>query len=624
MPGRIDDYALVGDCRSAALVARDGSIDWLCWPRFDSEACFAALLGNAEHGRWLIGPAGPARQIRRRYRDKTLILETDFETDGGMVTLIDFMSLSEGRQALIRLVEGRRGRVAMRMELVIRFGYGAVVPWVNRLDDGSLRAVAGPDMVTLRTTAPFHGEDLRTVANFEVVAGESVPFVLSYSPSHLGPPEPVDPRAALAETETFWRAWGERCRYEGPWAEAVVQSHIVLKALTYAPTGGIVAAPTTSLPESIGGPRNWDYRFCWLRDATFSLLSLMNAGYYDEAKAWRDWLVRAVAGTPEQIQPMYGLAGERRLTELEISWLPGYEGSRPVRIGNAAHRQLQIDVFGEIMDTLHQARRGGLAPSPESWALQRALVGHLEAIWDQPDEGIWEVRAARRHFTHSKVMAWVALDRAIRSAKEFRLEGPLDRWQRLRRHIHEEVCRKAYDADVGAFVQCYGGKTLDASLLLLPVVGFLPATDARVRSTVEAIERRLMVDGFLLRYDSAATQDGLPPGEGVFIACSFWLVDNFALMGRHNDARELFERLLDIRNDVGLLAEEYDPRTRRQLGNFPHVFSHVALADTAWNLTKAVNPARTRAEEATNRASGTTGVVVPSSSNETRQEPHGR
>jgi GH15 family glucan-1,4-alpha-glucosidase len=485
----------------------------------------------------------------------------------------------------------------MRSELVIRFGYGDVVPWVNRLRDGTLRAIAGPDQLALRTPAPLRGEDLKTISEFTVAAGETVPFVLSYTPSHLPLPTPTDAQTALAEAEAFWTKWAERCRYEGPWADAVVRSHLVLKALTYAPTGGIVAAPTTSLPELRGGPRNWDYRFCWLRDSTFSLLSLMNAGYFDEAQAWRDWLLRAVAGSPSRIQIMYGLAGERDLTERELAWLPGYEGSLPVRIGNAAHRQLQLDVYGEVMDTLHHARRGGLDDSEASWGLQRALVSHLETIWQQPDEGIWEVRSGRQHFTHSKVMAWVALDRAIRSAEEFCLEAPLERWRALRGTIHEDVCRSGYNAALGSFVQCYGGKTLDASLLLIPLVGFLPVGDPRVRGTVDAIERQLMVDGFVLRYDSEATADGLPAGEGAFLACSFWLADNYVLLGRHDDARKLFERLLAARNDVGLLAEEYDPRSRRQLGNFPHVFSHVALADTARNLTEAAKPARQRAAD---------------------------
>ncbi len=595
---RIEDYALIGDCRSAALVSRDGSVDWLCWPRFDSDACFAALLGSPEHGRWLVRPAAETARVTRRYRDLTLVLETQFETDEGAATLIDFLAIGRDHPRLVRIVKGSRGRVAMLSELVIRFGYGAVVPWITNLKDGRLRAIAGPDMVTVQGGRPSLHEDQRTASRFTITAGEIVAFVLSYSPSHLPPPAPVDAQELLDETEAFWRSWGGRCRYKGPWEDAVVHSHVVLKALTYGPTGGIVASPTTSLPELIGGQRNWDYRFCWLRDATFTLLSLMNAGYYDEAKAWRDWLLRAAAGTPTHLQPMHGVAGERRLTEWELPWLPGYEESRPVRIGNAAHGQLQIDVFGEIMDAMHQARRGGLEPSHEAWELQRALIEHLERIWAKPDEGIWEIRARRRHFTHSKVMAWVALDRAIRSAEQFQLEGPVERWRALRARVHEEVCRRGYNPDLGAFVQCYGGKALDASLLLLPIVGFLPADDDRVRGTVEAVQNRLMVDGLVLRYDSAVTQDGLPPGEGAFLACSFWLADNLVLLGRQKEASELFERLLDLRNDVGLLAEEYDPRARRHLGNFPHVFSHVALADTALNLTKAGQPARQRSQEA--------------------------
>lgn len=594
MAGRIEDYALIGDCKSAALVGRGGSIDWLCWPRFDSGACFAALLGGPEHGRWLIGPASGGKATRRRYRGKTFVLETDFETGDGTVTVIDFMSIRGERQDLIRLVVGTSGRVAMRSELVIRFGYGDVVPWVNRLEDGILRAIAGPDQLALRTPAPLRGEDFKTISEFTVAAGETVPFTLSYGPSHVPLPGPVDPGVALGEAEAFWTRWAKRCRYEGPWADAVVRSHLVLKALTYAPTGGIVAAPTTSLPELLGGPRNWDYRHCWLRDSTFSLLSLMNAGYFDEAQAWRDWLLRTVAGSPDRIQIMYGLAGERDLAEQKLRWLPGYECSQPVRIGNAAHRQLQLDVYGEVMDTLYHAQRGGLEDSQASWGLQRALVSHLETIWQKPDEGIWEVRSGRHQFTHSKVMAWVALDRAIRSAEEFRLEAPLARWRATRNQIHEEACRRGYNVDLGSFVQCYDGKTLDASLLLIPLVGFLPANDPRVRGTVKAIEQRLLVEGFVLRYNSEITEDGFPTGEGAFLACSFWLADNFVLLGRHDDARKLFERLLAVRNDVGLLAEEYDPRSRRQLGNFPHVFSHVALADTARNLTEAAKPARQR------------------------------
>lgn len=597
MAGRIENYALIGDCRSAALVGRDGSIDWLCWPRFDSGACFAALLGSEGHGRWIVGPATPAPCTRRRYRDKALVLETDFETGDGAATVIDFMSVGAKHPNLIRIVVGRAGRIAMRSELIIRFDYGSVLPWVNRRDDGTVCAVAGPDMLVLRTSAPVRGENFKTLSEFTVCAGETIAFSLSYAPSHLPFPEPVDPQSLLSRTEALWKQWAERCRYEGPWAEAVVRSHIVLKALTYAPTGGIVAAPTTSLPEQLGGSRNWDYRFCWLRDATFSLLSLMDAGYFEEAQAWREWLLRAVAGSPARIQIMYGLAGERRLEESELSWLPGYEHSRPVRIGNAAYGQLQLDVYGEVLDALHQARKGGLAANEAGWALERTVVSHLETIWREPDEGIWEVRGGRRHFTHSKVMAWVALDRAIRSAEGFGLEAPLERWRALRSTIHDEVCRRGYDSEIGSFVQYYGSKALDASLLLLPLVGFLPADDYRMRGTIAAIERRLLVDGFVMRYDSSACTDGLPPGEGAFLACSFWLADNMVLQGRHDNARELFGRLLDIRNDVGLLAEQYDPRTRRQLGNFPQAFSHLALANTARNLTQAEKPAQQRAEK---------------------------
>lgn len=602
MASHIEDYALISDCMGAALVGRDGSIDWLCWPRFDSPACFAALLGRPEHGRWLIHPATDRRvNQRRRYRGKTFVLETDFETDKGTMTLVDFMAVGSQRRDLVRLIVGRSGQVAMRSELIIRLDYGDVVPWVNRMVDGTLRAIAGPDQLALRTAAPLRGQDLATVSEFSVTAGETVPFVLSHAPSHLPLPTAIDAQAVLAATESFWTEWAERCQYEGPWADAVVRSHLVLKALTYAPTGGIVAAPTTSLPEWPGGARNWDYRFCWLRDATFSLLSLMNAGYFDEAQAWRDWLLRAVAGTPSRIQVMYGLAGERSLDERELAWLPGYEKSLPVRVGNAAYRQLQLDVYGEVMDTFHHARRAGLEDSKASWGLQQALISHLETIWQEPDEGIWEVRGGRQHFTHSKVMAWVALDRAIRSAEQFHLEAPLARWHARRRQIHDEVCRNGYSAELGSFTQRYAGKSLDASLLLIPLVGFLPAEDIRVRNTVRAIEQRLLKDGLVFRYDSEVVEDGLPPGEGAFLACSFWLADNLVLLGRHDDARNLFERLLELRNDIGLLAEEYDPRSRHQLGNFPHVFSHLALADTARNLTARAKPARQRSADGIGR-----------------------
>ena len=587
MPSRIEDYALVGDCETAALVARDGSIDWLCWPRFDSGACFAALLGGPEHGRWLVAPADTEARVSRRYRDGTMILETDFETDEGAVTVVDFMPLRGSASDLVRLVVGKRGRVAMRTELVLRFHYGAIVPWVSRLDDGRLRAIAGPDMIVLDTPVRLHGHGLTTVGEFSVSAGETVPFVLTWGPSHLAPPPAVDPGRALGDTERFWRAWSGRCAYAGEWGSAVERSLLTLKALTYRPTGGIVAAPTTSLPEQLGGTRNWDYRYCWLRDATLTLLALMDAGYYEEAGAWRDWLLRAAAGSPAQAQIMYGIQGERHLREWELDWLPGYEGAAPVRVGNAAHAQLQLDVFGEVMDAFHQAREGGLAESRQAWHLQRALLGQLETIWDQPDRGIWEVRGDPQHFTYSKVMAWVAVDRALKSAEQFRLEGPLDRWRALRARIHDEVCRKGWSEARGSFVQAYGSALLDASLLQLPLVGFLPPDDPRVRATVAAIERELMVDGLVLRYDSGATDDGLPAGEGAFLACTFWLADNYVMQGRRDEARRIFEGLLKLRNDVGLLSEEYDARAGRLVGNFPQAFSHVALIGTALNLSAA-------------------------------------
>jgi GH15 family glucan-1,4-alpha-glucosidase len=599
MSSRIEDYALIGDCTTAALVGRNGSVDWLCWPRFDSDACFAALLGNAEHGRWRIAPRDQATGISRRYRGDTLILETRFECSEGAVTLIDFMPVRGVHSNLVRLVVGERGRIAMCTELVLRFGYGAIVPWVTRIDDATLRAVAGPDMVVLRTPVRLTGQNMKTVGEFEVAAGETVPFVLTYALSHVLPPEPVDPVSALAATESFWTKWSKNCRPAGHCSEAVLRSLITLKACTYWPTGGIVAAPTTSLPEQLGGTRNWDYRFCWLRDATLILLELMDSGFYEEAQEWREWLLRAVAGSPEQVQIMYGIAGERRLTEWEVPWLPGYEGSAPVRIGNAAHGQLQLDVFGEVMDALHQARCNGIAASESGWALQQAFLAHLERVWTEPDEGIWELRAGRRHFTYSKVMAWVAFDRAIKSAQQFGLEGPLDRWREIAAAIHADVCRRGFDPELGSFVQSYDGKQLDASLLLLPQVGFLPADDPRVRGTVRAIERRLLVDGLVMRYDTAATDDGLPPGEGVFLACSFWLVDAYVLQHRWGDARRLFDRLLDLRNDVGLLSEEYDPHTRRLVGNFPQAFTHVALVNSALNLTRFKPLAKQRAEAGT-------------------------
>jgi GH15 family glucan-1,4-alpha-glucosidase len=594
MTQRIEDYALVGDCESGALVGRDGSIDWLCWPRFDSGACFAALLGGREHGRWRIAPAGEVLRTERRYRGDTLILETTFVTPTGEVMLVDFMPAQGAQSRVVRTVVGVRGEVPVHVELILRFGYGALVPWVTRYGEHGLRAIAGPDMVVLYTDVALRGENLTHVADFEVREGESRSFTLSWRPSHKETPAPIDPAAALRDTENYWREWSARCRYDGEFREPVLRSLLTLKALTYEPTGGIVAAATTSLPEELGGVRNWDYRICWLRDATLTLIALMDAGYFDEARAWRDWLLRAAAGSPEQLQIMYGLGGERRLLEWEVPWLPGYEGSRPVRVGNAAHGQLQIDVFGEVMDALHQARRGQMSENAEAWHLERALVTHLETLCAQPDHGIWEVRGPPQHFTHSKVMAWVALDRAIRSAELCRLKGPLDRWAGLRQRLHDEICTCAFDRDIGSFVQAYGSHEVDASLLLMPLVGFLPPTDERIRGTVRCIEQRLLADGFVYRYDSALTDDGLPPGEGAFLACTFWLVDNYLLQGRHAEARALYQRLLDIRNDVGLLAEEYHPTLRRQVGNFPQAFSHVALVATAFNMQRSERRAAPR------------------------------
>ena len=596
---KIEDYALIGDCHSAALVGRDGSIDWLCWPRFDSPACFAALLGTPHHGRWRIAPAGATACARRAYRGDTLVLETEFETPDGAVALVDFMPIRTAQCDLIRLVIGKRGCVKMDLELILRFDYGSSVPWVTRMPDGSgLRAIAGPDLAVLRTTVPLEGKDLTTVARFAVSAGETVPFVLSHLPSHLGMPAATDPVAALAATEAFWQNWSRRCTVRGEWSEAVRRSLITLKALTHEPTGGIVAAPTTSLPERLGGVRNWDYRFCWLRDATLTLLALMNSGYYQEAERWRGWLLRAVAGAPAQIQIMYGIAGERRMPEWEIGWLPGYDGSRPARVGNAAANQFQLDVYGEVMDALYQACKGGLAGSDVAWDLQRALIRHLETVWHLPDNGIWEVRGGERPFTYSKVMAWVAIDRAIKSAEHFGVPGELARWRALRQRIHDDVCARGYDPDRNSFVQYYGSRELDASLLLIPTTGFLPSDDPRVKGTVEAIRRELMVDGLVMRYRTREDLDGLPPGEGVFLACTFWLADNLALEGRRDEAREIFERLLSLRNDVGLLAEEYDPAAKRFLGNFPQAFSHVAVVNTAMNLAEPTKPVEQRAEKA--------------------------
>jgi GH15 family glucan-1,4-alpha-glucosidase len=593
MPLRIEDYGLIGDTQTAALVGRDGSIDWLCLPHFDSGACFAALLGQPGNGRWLIEPFEKVQAARRRYRPATLILETDLETASGEVRLIDFMTPRHGEPDLIRLVEGLRGEVRMQMELVIRFDYGSVVPWVRKME-GHIRAIGGPDAVSLWTEVPTHGRDLTTRAEFVVRAGERVPFLLMWHPSHTSSPPSFDVMQALEDTTKWWTDWCGRCTYEGPWREQVLRSLITLKALTFAPTGGIVAAPTTSLPERIGGVRNWDYRFCWLRDATYTLYALMIGGYTEEAAAWRNWLLRAVAGDPSSLHIMYGMRGERRLPEFELPWLSGYEDSRPVRVGNAAATQLQLDVYGEVMDALHLARRAGLQKDPDAWALQRALVDHLEVAWRQPDEGIWEVRGPRRHFTHSKVMAWVAFDRAVKAVERHGAPGPVDRWRQLRDQVHAEVCREGFDRRRNTFTQYYGSEELDASLLMIPLVGFLPATDPRVTGTVATIERELMWNGFVQRYRPQEHIDGLPGGEGVFLACTFWLADNYALQGRRDDALRIFDRLLGVCNDLGLLAEEYDPQAMRQLGNFPQAFSHVMLINTARNLARDHGPAEER------------------------------
>ncbi len=584
---RIEDYAMIGDCESAALVGLDGAIDWLCWPRFSSPACFAALLGGAEHGRWRIAPLEEYGRATRRYRGDTLVLETTFVTEGGEVTLVDFMPPEGERTDVIRQVVGVRGIVRMRLDLLLRFGYGDIVPWISRTDDRTLVAIAGPDMVVLHSDVPVPAPNVPTVIDFEIREGQRLNFALSWRPSHKPTLASLDADAALEDTVRYWEEWSSRCSYTGEYRAPVLRSLLTLKALTYRPTGGIVAAPTTSLPEEIGGPRNWDYRVCWLRDATLTLIALMDAGYFDEAVAWRNWLLRAAAGSPAQAQIMYGLGGERRLTEWEVPWLPGYEHSLPVRIGNAASDQLQLDVYGEVLDAFHQARMGKMAESGDAWALERALANHLETIWEQPDCGIWEVRGGPQHFTHSKVMSWVAIDRAIRSAEQGKLEGPLDRWRALRDRMHREICERAFNAELGYFVQAYGSSQLDASLLLMPLVGFLAASDPRIVGTVAAIERTLLQYGFVYRYDSALTDDGLPPGEGAFLACSFWLVDNYLLQGRHGDACRLFERLLSLQNDVGLLSEEYHPGLERQVGNFPQAFSHVALVSTAFNMQRA-------------------------------------
>ena len=593
MAMRIEDYALIGDTHSAALVGRDGSIDWLCTPCFSSDACFAALLGDERHGRWLLGPESGAVSTRRRYRPGGLVLETTFETPEGEVRIVDAMPPRQDNPDIVRIVEGVRGSVPMAMTLSARFGFGSIVPWVVRRD-GLITSIAGPDALSLRTLVDVKIEKASLWSSFRVSAGDRVPFLLTWHPSFMPPPPPIAALEVADDTEDWWNAWSSRCRYHGEFHEEVVRSLITLKALTFAPTGGIVAAPTTSLPEQIGGVRNWDYRFCWLRDATFTLFALMDAGYKEEAQAFRDWLLRAVAGDPCDLQIMYGLAGERRLAEHEADWLPGYEGSRPVRLGNAAVRQLQLDVYGEVTDSIYQARRHGIEAEAPFWDLQRSLLDFLEGNWHRPDNGIWEMRGPLREFTHSKVMAWAAMDRAVKQVEELGAEGPVQRWRRLRAEIHDEVCRRGYDAERGAFVQSYGSKNLDASLLLMALVGFLPASDPRVRGTVEAIERELTEGGLVLRYRLDSAGDGLPGSDGAFLACSFWLADNLYLLGRQDDARALFTRLFALRNDVGLLSEEYDVGAKRLVGNFPQAFSHVALVNTAKNLGEGRGPADDR------------------------------
>ena len=593
MPSAIEDYALIGDCETAALVARDGSIDWLCLPRFDSGACFAALLGTPDNGRWQIAPIGEYR-VTRRYREKTLILETQFDTDDGTVTLIDFMSMRGKTPEIIRVVRGDRGKVRMRMDFVVRFDYGQAIPWVTRQPDGALFAIAGPNLLALRTPVELRGEGLKTVSDFSVAARTTTSFGLTYGSSFGRARRSTDLKSSLEKTEKWWRKWASRCSYHGPDADAVVRSLITLKALTYASTGGILAAATTSLPEKLGGNRNWDYRYCWLRDATFSLLALMHGGYREEARHWRDWLLRAAAGSADQLQVMYGVAAERQIPESEVPWLPGYMGASPVRIGNAAAEQMQLDIYGEVADVLHHARTRTRSKSDSAMDLQRELLKHLEKIWREPDRGIWEFRGPGRQLTHSKVMAWVAFDRAIKSCERFGLDGDLDSWRATRQEIHDDVCQYGFDSERNTFVQSYGSKEVDASLLLIPLVGFLAPGDPRIAGTVQQIEKHLMRDGLVMRYDTEKVEDGLPSGEGAFLACTLWLADAYHLLGQNEKARDLLERVLRLRNDVGLLSEEYDPEKRIFTGNFPQAFSHVGLVNTIINLNMPSGPARQR------------------------------
>jgi GH15 family glucan-1,4-alpha-glucosidase len=577
----VEDYAIIGDCATAALVGLNGSIDWLCWPRFDSGACFAALLGQARNGRWSLCAADASARMARAYVADTMVLETVFTTATGAFAVIDFMPVHAAATSVVRIIEGRRGTVPIRMNLTLRFDYGSSVPWVSRLaDDSGIVAIAGRNLVVLRASVELHGEGLSTTSDFQIAAQERAWFVLSHGQSHQPPPGLVDADTALGQTIAFWRDWSARCTYRGERREAVIRSLLTLKAMTFAETGAIVAAPTTSLPEQLGGSRNWDYRYCWIRDATLTLAAFMGAGYFDEANAWREWLHRALAGAPDDLQIMYGIFGERRLAEWEVPWLPGYQGAAPVRIGNAASGQLQLDVWGEMMGALHLAREGGLTAWPSGWDMQRTALEHLEQIWLEPDDGIWEVRGGRRHFTHSKVMAWVAFDRTIKDAEKYQLEAPLERWRSVRDEIHRTVCERGYNTKKAAFTQSFAGDELDASLLLIPHVGFLPVTDPRVAGTIAAIERELLIDGFVMRYRTESGADGLPAGEGVFIPCSFWLADAYLLQGRDAEANALIDRLLALRNDVGLLSEEYDTKAGRQVGNFPQAFSHLSLVQS--------------------------------------------
>ena len=581
----IESYALLGDMQTAALVSATGSIDWLCVPRFDSSACFAALLGDQENGHWRLAPTGAERCNRRSYDGDTLVLHTEWETSEGAVRVIDFMPLRGQAPDVVRIVEGISGRVEMSCEIRVRFDYGALVPWVRRVD-GGFSATGGPDAVYVRSPVDLEGRDFAHVATFTVSEGDRVPFVLTWHPSHLQPPEPVDPERALAEALDYWRGWAAPCSYDGEWRDAVVRSLITLKALTYSPTGGVVAAATTSLPEAIGGDRNWDYRYCWLRDASMTLQGMVYTGYRDEARAWREWLLRAVGGDPSLLRIMYGLGGERRLAEQELDHLAGYAGSTPVRIGNAASDQRQLDVYGEILDALHLDRCSGLSPEDDAWSMQLGMLDFLESIWDEPDSGLWEMRGDPQHHVHSKVMAWAGFDRAVRAVERFGLDGPVDRWRALRDEIHADVCTNGYDEKRNTFTQSYGSKALDAAALLIPQAGFLPGDDPRIVGTVDAVARDLLDDGFLRRYDNAAANDGFDSEEGCFVVCTIWLADSLHLIGREDDAREVFERVLGIRNDVGLLAEEYDPRKRRQLGNVPQAYSHVGLVNTARALSR--------------------------------------